>query len=203
MKEARSESIRNIALISYTGAGKTSLLEAMLYTAGAIPAMGSVPAGTTIADYEPEEIHRKVSINLSVAHFQWKETLFNIVDTPGALSFQGEAKAALNAVDGLLIVMGASSGMRTELERLWPSIQDLGLPCILFVNELDKERTELAPILEEFEKSLEAKTVPVAIPIGSGPQIEGVRVSSTSSAGQRFVPPRTVPRSSKCPFRRS
>jgi len=174
MKEGKSDTIRNIALISYTGAGKTSLLEALLYTAGVIPSMGAVAAGTTVSDYEPEEIHRKVSLNLSIAHFQWKDTVFNLIDTPGALSFLGEAKASLNAVDGLLIVMGASSGMRTELERLWPSIQELALPCILFINELDKERTDLMPPVEEFEKALEAKTVPVSIPIGSGPQLEGV-----------------------------
>src|SRR6185295_13035070 len=153
MKEGKSEAIRNIALISYTGAGKTSLLEALLYSAGTIPAIGTIPAANTVSDYEPEEHHRKVSINLGVAHFQWKDTVFNLVDTPGALSFLGEAKSALNAVDGLVIVMGASSGMRTELERLWLSVQELELPCVLFVNELDKERTDPAPIVEEFEKT--------------------------------------------------
>lgn len=174
MKESKVEAIRNIAVVSYTGAGKTSLVEALLYTAGAIPAMGSVAAGNTVCDFEPEELHRKISTNASVAHFQWKDTTFNLVDAPGALSFLGEAKMALTAVDGVLIVLGASSGVRTELERLWASIKDLDLPCMLFVNELDKERTAVGPVIEECEKALEIKTVPVAIPIGAEAQLDGV-----------------------------
>ncbi len=174
MKEVKGDAIRNVAVLSYTGAGKTSLLEALLYTAGAIPAMGSVPSGNTVSDFEPEEVHRKISVSASVAHFQWKDTTFNLVDTPGALSFLGEAKTVLSAVDGVLIVLGASSGLRTELERLWSSIKELELPCVLFVNELDKERTTLAPVLEEFEKVIEVNTVPVTIPIGTEAQLEGV-----------------------------
>jgi elongation factor G len=174
MKEVKDDAIRNVAVLSYTGAGKTSLVEALLYTAGAIPAMGSVPSGNTVSDFEPEEVHRKISVSASVAHFQWKDTTFNLVDTPGALSFLGEAKTVLSAVDGVLIVLGASSGLRTELERLWGSIKELELPCVLFVNELDKERTALAPVLEEFEKVIEVTTVPVTIPIGTEAQLEGV-----------------------------
>jgi elongation factor G len=174
MNEGKGDAVRNIAFVSYTGAGKTSLLESVLYTAGAIPALGSVPAGTTVSDYEPEEIHRKISINLSVAHFAWRNAVINLIDTPGALSFLGEAKAALTAVDAVIIVVAASSGMRTELERLWTSIQELSLPSLLFINELDKELTELVPVVEEFEKALEVKTVPLSMPLGSGPQLEGV-----------------------------
>jgi elongation factor G len=174
MKDGKGDTIRNIAVVSYTGAGKTTLVEALLYVAGAIPAMGSIAQGNTVLDFEPEETHRKVSTNVSVAHFTWKDTTFNLVDAPGALSFLGEAKTALTAVDGVLIVLGASSGMRTELERLWAFIRELELPCVLFVNELDKERTSLEPVVEEFEKALEAKTVPVTIPLKGGPQLEGV-----------------------------
>lgn len=188
MKEGKSDTIRNIALISYTGAGKTSLLEALLYTAGVIPSMGAVAAGTTVSDYEPEEIHRKVSLNLSIAHFQWKDTVFNLIDTPGALSFLGEAKASLNAVDGLLIVMGASSGMRTELERLWPSIQELALPCILFINELDKERTDLMPTWRNLKKPWRQKPSRYRFPSEVAPSW---KESWISSGGQPYVPSKT------------
>jgi elongation factor G len=174
MKDGKGEAIRNVAVVSYTGAGKTSLVEALLYTAGAIPAMGSIAGGNTVLDFEPEETHRKVSTNVAVAHFVWKDTTFNLVDTPGALSFLAEARTALTAVDGVLVVVGASSGMRTELERLWVSIKELDLPCVLFVNELDKERTSLESVVEEFEKALEAKTVPVTMPLKAGTQLEGV-----------------------------
>ena len=174
MKEPRADRIRNIAVVSYTGAGKTSLLEALLYTAGAIPAMGSVLSGNTVSDFEPEEIHRKISISLGVAHFDWKDTTFNLVDAPGALSFLGEAELALRAADGVLIVVGASSGVKTELEKTWSTIQELGLPCVMLINELDKERTTVGPVLEECEHALGLKGLPVTMPIGAESQLEGV-----------------------------
>jgi elongation factor G len=172
--DAHADTIRNIAVVSAAGAGKTSLVEALLYTAGAIPVMGSVASGNTASDFEPEEIHRKVSVSASVAHFSWKGVTFNLLDTPGAPSFQGEARLALRAVDGVLIVLGAASGLRTELEKLWSTIIDLQLPCLLFVNELDKERTAIEPVLMACEETLEIRTVPVTIPIGSEGRLEGV-----------------------------
>ena len=174
MKEPRAESTRNIALASYTGAGKTSLLEAMLYGAGVIPTMGSVPAGNTVSDFEPEEMHRKISISSAVAHFDWKDTAVTVIDTPGAHSFVGEAKAALRAVDGVVLVVSAASGVRTELVTMWTTAAELGLPCVLFVNDLDKEGTSLTSVLADCEQALECKLLPVTLPIGAGAQIEGV-----------------------------
>jgi len=174
MKEVKADTIRNIAVVSYTGAGKTSVVEALLYAAGTVPAMGSVSHGTTVCDFEPEEVHRKISVSAAVAHLDWKGLRVNLVDAPGALSFLGEAKMALQAADGVLIVVGASAGMRTELEKIWATIQELELPCVLFVNELDKERTAFGPALEECEKALECKGLPVAVPIGSEAALEGV-----------------------------
>lgn len=172
--DGRVDMIRNVAVVSAAGAGKTSLLEALLYTAGAIPAMGSVGSGNTVSDFEPEEVHRKVSVSTAVAQCTWKGVTLNLLDTPGALSFLGEAKLALHAVDGVLIVLGAATGVRTELEKLWGMINDIGLPCVLFVNELDKDRTALAPALKAFEEALEIAAVPVTIPIGSEGNLAGV-----------------------------
>jgi elongation factor G len=174
MKESRIETIRNVALVSYTGAGKTSLVEALLYSGGAVPSMGSISNGNTVSDFEPEEIHRKVSVNATVSHFTWKGTTFNLIDTPGALSLLGEAKTALRAADGVLIVVAASSGVRTELENIWNTIAELQLPCLIFINELDKERTAVEPALDECEKTLEMKRLPVTVPIGSASLLEGV-----------------------------
>ncbi|OGW65060.1 MAG: elongation factor G [Nitrospirae bacterium RIFCSPLOWO2_02_FULL_62_14] len=180
--DAHADTIRNIAVVSSAGAGKTSLVEALLYTAGAIPAMGAVGNGSTVSDFEPEEIHRKVSVSTAAAHFPWKGVTFNLLDTPGAMSFLGEAELALHAVDGVLIVLGAASGMRTELEKLWGTIADLGLPCILFVNELDKERTVLETVLKACEDALEIRTVPVTIPIGLDGRLEGVVLVAEGAA---------------------
>lgn len=174
MKASNTDTVRNVAVVSYTGAGKTSLAEALLYTAGVIPTMGSVVSGNTVSDFEPEETHRKISVSTAVLHFAWKDVTVNLVDTPGALSFLGEAKTALRAVDGVLIVLGASSGMRTELEKVWTAIRELGLPCVLFINGLDKERADWEPVFEECEKALEFKGLPVSIPIGAALQLEGV-----------------------------
>ena len=174
MKEPREDHLRNVAIVSYTGAGKTSLTEALLYTAGVIPAMGSVPSGNTVADFEPEEIHRKITVSSSVLRFDWKGHTVNVIDTPGALSFLGEAQTVLRAVDGALIVVAASSGMRTELEKVWQTIQELKLPCIMFINELDRERASLEPVLEDCEKALETKFLPITIPLGAGSTLEGV-----------------------------
>ncbi len=174
MKEPIIDRIRNVALVSYTGAGKTSLLEAFLYSAGVIPTMGSVGAGTTVSDFEPEETHRQISISSAVAHFDWKGATLNVLDAPGALSFLGEAQMALRGVDGVVIVISASSGMKTELDKIWSTLADLKLPCLMFVNDLDKERTSPDPAISEVEKALGLKTVPVTIPIGAESKLEGV-----------------------------
>ncbi len=167
------QSIRNIALASSPGAGKSSLAEALAFTAGAIPAMGSILKGNTISDFEPEEIHRHHSSSASVLHFSWKETRFNIIDTAGSLDFFAEVKSVLRAVDAVILVLGASTGVRTELERVWDQAQELELPCLLFINELDKERTNFETVLDDCAKVLELKGVPLTIPLGQEAQLTG------------------------------
>ncbi|MDQ6734371.1 MAG: elongation factor G, partial [Nitrospirota bacterium] len=174
MKEPRVDTIRNVALIGSTGAGKTSLVDAILYTAGVISSTGSIVGGNTVSDFEPEEIHRKISISSTVAHFSSKEMIFNVVDTPGAANFLGEAKVALRAVDGAVIVIGASSGARSELDSLMAVLDELEMPCLLFINELDKERTDWAATLKECQEVLTRTLLPVTIPLGAERQLEGV-----------------------------
>ena len=166
-------SIRNIALASSPGAGKTSLAEALAYTAGAIQAMGSIPKGNTTSDFEPEEIQRHHSISASVLHFPWKNTRLNIIDTPGSLDCFTEVKSVLRAVDAVILVLGASTGIRTELERVWDQVQELGLPCLLFINELDKERADFDAVLDDCAKILELKGVPLIMPLGRETQLTG------------------------------
>ncbi len=174
MNDSHAERIRNIALVSYTGAGKTTLVEGILVATGTIPSAGTVETGTTVTDFEPEEHHRKVSINAAVAHCSWGEAAINLVDTPGALSFLGETRTALRAADAVVIVVSAAAGMRTELEKNWHTIGDLGLPAVLFVNDLDKERTAWKPVVEECAEALGFRWVPVSLPIGEGAGLAGV-----------------------------
>src|SRR6266496_717765 len=174
MKDTKPESIRNIVLLSYNGAGKTSVVEAMLAATGSVPQMGSVTAGTAAMDYEPEEHHRKISIQTSLCQITWNDTALNLLDNPGAPSFQAEAKQAAYVADAALWVFNAGVGIKTELEKLWEFAAERSLPGLLFVSGLDKEGTSWSGLVEEVEKALEIKTLPLSIPIGKNASLEGV-----------------------------
>ncbi len=174
MKESKPDTIRNVAVLSYGGAGKTTLIEAFLCSSGTIPQMGSVAAGTTAMDYDPEEHHRKISIQTSLCQISWNDTALNLLDNPGAPSFQAEAKQAAHAADGALWVFNAGAGVKTELEKLWEYATERALPGLIFISGLDKEGTAWATLVEEIEKALEIKTVPLSLPIGKEASLEGV-----------------------------
>ncbi len=174
MKESKPDAIRNVAVLSYGGAGKTTLIEAFLCSSGTIPQMGSVAAGTTAMDYDPEEHHRKVSIQTSLCQISWNDTALNFLDNPGAPSFQAEAKQAAHVADGALWVFNAGAGVKTELEKLWEYATERALPSLIFISGLDKEGTAWATLVEEIEKALEIKTVPLSLPIGKEASLEGV-----------------------------
>ncbi|HEX5646313.1 MAG TPA: elongation factor G [Nitrospira sp.] len=174
MEETRMEPVKNVAIVSNAGAGKTSLTEALLYTGGAIPVLGSVTQGTTVSDFEPEEFHHRTSVNTSILQFAWNHTRITLLDTPGALSLLGESLAALRAVDAVVIVLDGTAGIRTELARLWARAAELGLPCLLFVNGLDRERTSIDAAIEICRKQLDCSPLPMVAPVGQGLQLEGV-----------------------------
>src|SRR2546426_8306505 len=174
MKESKPDTIRNVAVLSYGGAGKTTLIEAFLCSSGTIPQMGSVAAGTTAMDYDPEEHHRKVSIQTSLCQISWNDTALNLLDNPGAPSFQAEAKQAAHVADGALWVFNAGAGVKTELEKLWEYATERALPGLIFISGLDKEGTAWATLVEEIEKALEIKTVLLSLPIGKEASLEGV-----------------------------
>ena len=174
MSELRRESLRNVVLISSAGAGKTSLAEALLFTAGAVPHLGSIAQGTTASDFEPEELHRRSSVSTSLLRYSWNHTIINLVDPPGALNLLGEPIMALRAVDAVILVMGASSGIRSELVRIWSRIKTLGLPCLLFLNELDKDGVSLDEVATLCQRDLGIMPLPMSLPFGRGAQLEGV-----------------------------
>jgi len=174
MSEPHKESLRNVVLISSAGAGKTSLAEAMLFAAGAVPHLGSVVQGTTTSDFEPEELHRRSSVSTSLLRYSWNHTSINLVDPPGALSLLGETAMALRAVDSVILVVGASSGIRSELVKIWSRITALGLPCLLFLNELDKVGASLDEGIAMCQRDLGIVPLPMSLPYRSGAQLAGV-----------------------------
>ncbi len=174
METARVEPVRNVAIVSSVGAGKTSLCESLLYVGGVISSLGSVTEGTTVSDFEPEELRHRISTSTSLLQFSWNQTHINLIDTPGALDLLGEPMAALRAVDAVIIVVGGSSGVRTELARLWLKIEELGLPCLLFVNGLDKEGTSFKNVLETCRQHFGSAPLSLTVPVNQGTTIDRV-----------------------------
>ncbi len=174
MKNGTPRTIRNVVLASYPGAGKTSLNEALAFTTGIIPSMGSVLQGNTIGDFEPEEVHRHHSLSSALLQFEWQGIRINVLDTPGMVDYGVEVQSSLRAADGVILVIGAGTGLRSEIERVWEYIQDNDLPCLLYINELDKAGTDFNAILGECEKTLELKGVPLTIPASQDGQLMGI-----------------------------
>ena len=170
----KNGTIRNVVLASYPGAGKTSLTEALAFSTGTIPTMGNILQGNTIGDFEPEEVHRHHSLSSALVQFEWQGTRINVLDTPGMVDYGVEVQSSLRAADGVILVIGAGTGLRSEIERVWDYIQDNELPCLIFINELDKEGSDFNAILGECEKTLELKGVLLTIPATQDGQVTGI-----------------------------
>ncbi len=166
--------IRNIAIISHGGAGKTSVAESMLYTAGTVSRLGRVDEGTTTFDYDQDEIKRQITINTALAPCEWEGHKINIIDTPGYFDFVGEVKGALRVVDGALMVLCAASGVEVGTEIMYDYAEENGLPKVAFVNKMDRENANFTMVLEQLKEKYGNKVVPVQIPIGSETSFKGV-----------------------------
>ena len=173
------EKVRNIALVGHGGSGKTTLAEAMLYVGGATNRMGSVEQGTTTFDHEPEEIEREISLGLSVATVDWKGTRINIIDTPGASDFVGDARSALRAVDLAIFCVSAVDGVEVQTEQLWNAAGEEGIPRAVVVTKLDRERASYEKTLDQLRSAFGKSIAPIQVPIGEGLGINGlVRVAT-------------------------
>jgi elongation factor G len=153
MKEYTTQNIRNVVFVAHSGAGKTSLIEAMLYKAKMITRMGKVEDGNTVMDYEPEEIQRKTSISLSLAYLDWKGTKINIIDTPGYADFQGEVIGAMRTADAVVLVVCAASGVEIGTENMWRLAQENSLPVLIVVNKIERENADFAKVLNQLQES--------------------------------------------------
>ncbi|GMV49283.1 MAG: elongation factor G [Nitrospirales bacterium] len=174
MQGPSPESIRNVAVVSNVGTGKTTLVEALAFCTGTVSVPGSITAGTTVSDFEPEELHRHSSLSTSILHCPYHDHHLNILDTPGAPSLAGEMQSALRVADGVVLVINAATGLRSEIQRLWGMIQEAALPCLVFVNGLDKDGTVFEQIVETIAKDLDVLAVPLIVPNARGAQLSGV-----------------------------
>ncbi len=168
------ETIRNVALVGHRGAGKTSLHEALLFTAGAINRLGSVADGTTVSDGDADEKARQMSISASVASFDWNGVAVNLIDAPGEPSFVADALGALRVCESAVFVVNAVMGVEVSTARLWERAAQLGLARLLYVNMLDRERADFFRALEQLKAAFGAHVVATEIPIGSEHEVSGV-----------------------------
>lgn len=169
-----ADRIRNVVLLSHCGAGKTSLSEAMLFTSGAIPRLGRVDDGSSTSDFDPDEIKRKISINLSVLPCEWSGNKINILDAPGYADFVAGAVAGVAVADGAVIVVCAASGIEVGTELMWKLADDRGLPRLIFINKMDRENADFGKVVEQVQKRFGRHCVPLVIPIGAHSGFEGV-----------------------------
>ncbi|GAC1362810.1 MAG: elongation factor G [Ktedonobacteraceae bacterium] len=174
MKVYRTEQIRNVALISHVGAGKTSLIDAALFDSGAVTRQGKVDEGTSIADYDPDELKRRMSLNVKVLPVEWKDRKINLIDTPGYADFVGEVKAGLRVADAALVVVTAEKGVEVGTELTWQFADERHLPRVVLVNKLDRENTSFDQALESLRAKFGTRVVPLQIPIGEQAGFKGV-----------------------------
>ncbi len=174
MAKADVDQIRNVAIIAHSGAGKTSLAEAILFNAGAIDRIGAVDAGNATMDYEPEEISRKISVSSAIAFYSWKDTRVNIIDTPGFINFIEDTRGCLRVSDGAIVIVSALSGVKAETDKVWRYASEFEVPRIVYVNKMDKEFANFSRAVSEIEQHFQTEAIPLYVPIGSGEQFRGL-----------------------------
>ncbi len=174
MKVYEGANLRNLALIGHGHAGKTTLVSAMLQTAGATQRFGHVDDGTATTDYDEEEIARKMSISTGLACVEWGKTKLNLLDTPGFNMFVHEAKMVLPVVDAALVVVDGVAGVEVVTERVWGYCEEIGLPRMIVVNRMDRERANAERVLESLTGAFGRAVTPLQLPIGSERSLSGI-----------------------------
>ncbi len=174
MSPIDTQHLRNVALVSHSGAGKTSLVEAMLFACGGISRLGKIEDGTTTSDYEPEETRRQSSIQVSVAPCTWSDNKLNILDTPGYPDFIGEVVSALQAVDAAVILVAAHAGVEVGTQNSWEMCEARNVPRLIYVNKMDRENADFGRSLASIQEAFGSKCVAVQVPVGSQQSFSGV-----------------------------
>ena len=179
MKVYPSEKIRNVGMVAHQGAGKTSLTEALIFNTGATTRLGTIEAGNTVADYHPEELKRKSTVNTSLVACEWRDHKINVVDTPGFSDFFGEVCSTLRVADSLVMVIDANGGVEVSTEIIWEMADDKKIPMIAFVNKLDRENADFFKAVDDMKAkctgfSQARQVIPVELPIGKEAGFNGV-----------------------------
>jgi elongation factor G len=174
LKVYSGENIRNVAVIGHGHAGKTSLVSAMLYTAGATQRFGHVDDGTSTTDYDDEEIARKMSISVGAAVVEWGTSKINILDIPGFSMFVHEAKMVLPVVDAAIVVVDGVAGVEVVTQRVWNYCEEYKTPRLIVVNRMDRDRANAERVLESLVSAFGRDVIPIELPIGSEKSLAGV-----------------------------
>ncbi len=174
MRVYESGAIRNVAVIGHGASGKTALVDALAFVAGSSKRHGSVPDGTALTDYTPDEIERQYSISLGLAHAEWENTKINLVDTPGYLDFTGDALAGVYAADAAVVVIGATAGVEAGTEQVWRYTTERGIPRLFVASMMDKENADFEKVLAGIKKDLTGSVVPIQLPVGEGAEFKGI-----------------------------
>jgi elongation factor G len=174
MQQYGVDNIRNLVLASHSGAGKTSLAESTLFAAGVINRLGKVEDGTTTSDFDPSEIKRKISLNLTLLPYEWKQHKVNMIDSPGYFDFAGEVKAAMRVTESALIVICGASGVEVGTEQVWAYSGEAGLARMIFINKMDRENADFNRTLDAIQAKLSKKCIPIQMPIGAHSTFQGI-----------------------------
>ncbi len=182
MKVYDAPGIRNVALVGHGGCGKTSLASAMLFDMGAVNRLGRVEDGTTVTDFDPDEIDRRISLQTALAFGEWKKTKINLLDTPGYANFMPEARSALRVADAAIVVVDAVAGVEVQTEKVWGYAEEYGIPRMIVINRMDRDRASFQRTLESLERSFGRGVVPLVIPLGEEKGFVGVTDLLTEKA---------------------
>jgi len=174
MKVYDAANIRNVAVVGHGGCGKTQLVSALLFAAGMVNRLGLVDDGTTVTDYDDEEIARKHTLSATLAHAEWNKAKINLIDTPGVGNFFADAQAALRVAEGALVVVDAVAGVEVQTEKAWHATEELALPRLICVNRLDRDRASLERTVDSMRQTLGRAIVPIQLPIGEAGAFNGV-----------------------------
>ncbi|MCX5971137.1 MAG: elongation factor G [Coprothermobacterota bacterium] len=174
MKALTTQDIRNVAVLSHMGAGKTSLVESLLFLTGVTSRLGRVEDGNTLSDSDPEEVRRHSSIAATPLYFYWREHKLNLLDTPGFLDFMGEVKSAIRVADAALLLVSSIAGVEVGTELYWRALEERGIPRAFLVTKLDKENAVFAGTLQQLEENFGKAVTPLQLPIGKEAGFKGV-----------------------------